>query len=67
MRKGVKWHDGQPVTAKDVVFSFDTIINSTVDAADTRQAWRFDGNWRSRVTTRCPSAIGRLRAATDTP
>ncbi len=37
LRDGVKWHDGQPVTADDVVFSFDCIQNPAVDAADLRQ------------------------------
>ena len=27
LRKGVKWHDGQPLTAKDVKFTFDLIKN----------------------------------------
>jgi peptide/nickel transport system substrate-binding protein len=37
LRDGVTWHDGQPVTAADVTFSFDCIQNSAVDAADLKQ------------------------------
>lgn len=37
LREGVRWHDGQPVTAADVTFSFDCIMNPAVDAADLRQ------------------------------
>lgn len=37
LRKGVLWHDRQPLTADDVIFSFDTIMNPAVDAAELRQ------------------------------
>ncbi len=30
LKKGVKWHDGQPFTAKDVEFTYQTIINPKV-------------------------------------
>lgn len=30
LRSGVKWHDGQPFTAGDVKFTYDTIINPAV-------------------------------------
>lgn len=30
IRKDAKWHDGQPVTAKDVVFTHETIVNPKV-------------------------------------
>ena len=30
LRPGVKWHDGQPFTAEDVVFTWQTIIDSRV-------------------------------------
>ncbi len=36
LRKDAKWHDGKPVTAHDVKFSFDTMMNDKVDAERTR-------------------------------
>ncbi|HEU4697664.1 MAG TPA: peptide ABC transporter substrate-binding protein [Gemmatimonadales bacterium] len=32
LRPGARWHDGRPVTADDVVFSFDVFSDSTLDA-----------------------------------
>jgi peptide/nickel transport system substrate-binding protein len=32
LRPGARWHDGRPVTARDVVFSFQAYADSTVDA-----------------------------------
>jgi peptide/nickel transport system substrate-binding protein len=32
LRPGARWHDGRPVTAEDVVFSFGAYTDSTVDA-----------------------------------
>ena len=32
LRPAARWHDGQPVTADDVVFSFDAFADSTLDA-----------------------------------
>jgi peptide/nickel transport system substrate-binding protein len=32
LRPGARWHDGQPVTAADVVFSFDAFSDSTLEA-----------------------------------
>jgi len=32
LRPEARWHDGQPVTADDVVFSFDAFADSTLDA-----------------------------------
>jgi peptide/nickel transport system substrate-binding protein len=36
IRKNVKWHDGKPFTGKDVVFSFNTVMNPKVEAAPQR-------------------------------
>jgi peptide/nickel transport system substrate-binding protein len=33
LRKGAKWHDGAPVTAEDVKFTLDAILNPKVNAA----------------------------------
>ena len=39
LRKGVKWHDGQPFTAKDVVFTIKTIQNSDSESF-LRSGWK---------------------------
>ena len=36
LRKGIRWHDGEPLTAHDVKFSFDTIMNPKVDCQNRR-------------------------------
>jgi peptide/nickel transport system substrate-binding protein len=36
LRKDVKWHDGTPFTGRDVVFSFNTVMNPKVEAAPQR-------------------------------
>jgi peptide/nickel transport system substrate-binding protein len=36
LRKDVRFHDGSPMTAEDVKFTFDTILNENVDAPDQR-------------------------------
>jgi peptide/nickel transport system substrate-binding protein len=33
LRSGARWQDGRPVTAEDVIFSFDAFSDSTLDAA----------------------------------
>ncbi len=35
LRKGVKWHDGQPFTAKDVIITWQTLMNPKVSAFST--------------------------------
>lgn len=36
LRNDVRWHDGEPFTGKDVVFSFKTMMNPKVEAASIR-------------------------------
>ncbi len=36
LRKDVKWHDGQPFTAEDIIYSFERIMDPKVDAAVAR-------------------------------
>jgi ABC-type transport system substrate-binding protein len=36
LRQGVTWHDGQPLTAEDVKFSYDVIFDSHYDTAALR-------------------------------
>ena len=36
IRDGVKWHDGTPLTAEDVVFSFKALMNPFTDSAPVR-------------------------------
>ncbi len=36
LRDGVKWHDGKPFTAEDVVFTFKSVVSPSVDSAPLR-------------------------------
>lgn len=45
LRDGAKWHDGQPVTADDVVFTFDRVL----DPKTTTLAKNFFGSWLKEV------------------
>ncbi len=36
IREGIKWHDGEPFTSEDIVFSYQTIMNPKVDAPQLR-------------------------------
>lgn len=36
LRRNVKWHDGQPLTARDVIATWDKIQDKTTKAADAR-------------------------------
>lgn len=39
LRKNVKWHDGKPFTADDVIFTFDTINDYLVEAINKRASF----------------------------
>lgn len=40
LRKDVKWQDGRPMTADDVIYTFDRIMDPKVDAARLRNYYR---------------------------
>ncbi len=40
LRRGVRWHDGTPFTADDVVYTFEQIRNPKVDAANLRNYFK---------------------------
>ncbi|SFN06513.1 ABC transporter substrate-binding protein [Thermodesulforhabdus norvegica] len=40
LRKDVRWHDGHPFTARDVLFSYERIMDPTVDAAHLRNYYQ---------------------------
>ncbi len=40
LKKGIKWADGHPFTAKDVLFSYERIMDPKVDAAHLRNYYR---------------------------
>lgn len=40
IREGVKWQDGVPFTAGDIVFSYETIMNPKVDAPQLRSYYQ---------------------------
>jgi len=45
IRSGVRWHDGQPLTAEDVVWSLSTIKNDAVDCEALRNYYRDIREW----------------------
>ena len=40
LRKDVKWHDGVPFTGKDVLFSYETMMNPKVECAPMRNFYQ---------------------------
>ncbi|MBI4212093.1 MAG: hypothetical protein HY540_05585 [Deltaproteobacteria bacterium] len=40
LRRDVHWHDGQPFTADDVIFTMAKVLDPKVDAASHRQSYR---------------------------
>lgn len=45
LRKGLKWSDGQPLTAKDVVFTWNEIVKSGLGNASHRDVVLVDGKF----------------------
>jgi peptide/nickel transport system substrate-binding protein len=45
LRKGLQWSDGQPLTAKDVVFTWNEIIKQGLGNASTRDVVMVDGKF----------------------
>ena len=40
LKRGIKWQDGEPFTARDILFSFDRIRDPKVDAAPLRNYYQ---------------------------
>ena len=57
LRKDVRWHDGEPFTARDVDFTFNRIIYNDDIPASSRSSFNFrfldeeNGEWREAKTT----------------
>jgi peptide/nickel transport system substrate-binding protein len=43
IRKGVQWHDGKPLTAKDVVFTYGEVLSNPDIPWDSRDTLKIDG------------------------
>ena len=51
LRKDAKWHDGAPFSAKDVVFTWQTLMNPKVSAFSTVGFDQIDSMWAVDETT----------------
>lgn len=51
LRKNIKWHDGQPFSARDVVFTWQTIMNPKVSAFSTVGFDQIDSMWAADEAT----------------
>jgi peptide/nickel transport system substrate-binding protein len=47
LRKGVRWHDGQPFSSADVKFTFDRLFDDTVQAAGQRSDYANVERWEA--------------------
>ncbi len=58
IRRGVRWHDGKPFTADDVVYSFKTLMDPKTDAAPQRVYYSLIGSFEKTGadTVRCVMA-----------
>jgi len=70
LRHGVRWSDGVPFTSKDVVFTYDALIDpktAAVEAADFSYIKRViaEGPYRVRFDLDYPSAVFTLTALGD--
>lgn len=64
LRPNARWHDGRPVTAEDVVFSFEAYADSAVGAVAPVQRCGPDDRERGgRFHRADPFSTGRIRAA----
>ena len=52
LRPGLKWSDGQPLTANDVAYTFNRVHQRQVRADELRQLRRGDHLGRGAPTTR---------------
>ncbi|MCD6499935.1 MAG: hypothetical protein J7M25_16700 [Deltaproteobacteria bacterium] len=64
IRKGVRWHDGRPLTAQDVWFSLSRVTDPRVplgpfrmDVRDSLQRVDMPDPWTVRITLRTPNAF----------
>jgi peptide/nickel transport system substrate-binding protein len=66
IRNGVKWHDGTPFTAEDVLFSFKALMNPFVDSAAIRSYLgdltdvELEGDHKVRMTMRKPYFLNEI-------
>jgi len=70
LRKNTRWHDGTPVTADDVVFSFNTLIEKgapfyryyykDVKKAEKLSKWKVKFVFREMVNPELPLIMGQL-------
>ena len=71
LREEARWHDGEPVTAQDVVFSFNALVEwgipfyrsfySDVTAIEALDARRVKFSFRADTNREMPLIIGQLR------